>query len=114
MLFHCFCVEGVIGGKFLKRGRVKKPGQELFKSEMSEYFTAQDLYVGARLDLNNQPFQLLDADEFTFNYMEQHADEVTQKKKTLIKTVLHRNFIEITSSMFLYYVVPEGEYWHHY
>ncbi|KAL0185169.1 hypothetical protein M9458_020866, partial [Cirrhinus mrigala] len=52
-----------------------KPGQELFKSEMSEYFTAQDLYVGARLDLNNQPFQLLDADEFTFNYMEQHADE---------------------------------------
>uniref|UniRef100_A0A8C2GV47 EF-hand domain-containing family member C2 n=1 Tax=Cyprinus carpio TaxID=7962 RepID=A0A8C2GV47_CYPCA len=66
---------GVIGGKFLKRGQVKKPGQELFKSEMSEYFTAQDLYVGARLDLNNQPFQLLDADEFTFSYMEQHADE---------------------------------------
>uniref|UniRef100_A0A8C2L9R5 EF-hand domain-containing family member C2 n=1 Tax=Cyprinus carpio TaxID=7962 RepID=A0A8C2L9R5_CYPCA len=66
---------GVIGGKFLKRGQVKKPGQELFKSEMSEYFKAQDLYVGARLDLNNQPFQLLDADEFTFSYMEQHADE---------------------------------------
>ncbi|XP_016429441.1 EF-hand domain-containing family member C2-like [Sinocyclocheilus rhinocerous] len=66
---------GVIGGTFLKRGRVKKPGQELYKSEVSEYFTAQDLYVGARLDLNNQPFQLLDADEFTFDYMEQHADE---------------------------------------
>ncbi|XDV30268.1 hypothetical protein PO909_033222 [Leuciscus waleckii] len=66
---------GVIGGKFLERGRVKKPGQELLKSEKSEYFTAQDLYVGARVDLNNQPFQLLDADEFTFNYMEQHADE---------------------------------------
>ncbi|XP_039532156.1 EF-hand domain-containing family member C2 isoform X2 [Pimephales promelas] len=66
---------GLIGGKFLERGRVKKPGQELFKSEKSEYYTAQDLYVGARVDLNNQPFQLLDADEFTFNYMEQHADE---------------------------------------
>lgn len=72
----------MIGGKFLERGRVKKPGQELFKSEKSEYFTAQDLYVGARVDLNNQPFQLLDADEFTFNYMEQHADEVMHKKKS--------------------------------
>ncbi|NP_001296746.1 EF-hand domain-containing family member C2 [Danio rerio] len=66
---------GVIGGKFLERGRVKKPGQELFKSEMSEYFTAQDLYVGAHLLLNSQPFQLVDADDFTFSYMEQHADE---------------------------------------
>lgn len=83
----------MIGGKFLKRGQVKKPGQELFKSEVSKYFTAQDLYVGARLDLNNQPFQLLDADEFTFSYMEQHADEVTHKNhivsSVLIKTSFH-------------------------
>nr|XP_033472943.1 EF-hand domain-containing family member C2 [Epinephelus lanceolatus] len=66
---------GVLGGKFLERGRVKKPGQELFKSELSEYFTAQDLYVGATLCLNNKNFQLLDADEYTLNYMEQHAEE---------------------------------------
>ncbi|XP_070771058.1 EF-hand domain-containing family member C2 [Enoplosus armatus] len=66
---------GVLGGKFLKRGRVKKPGQELFKSELSAYFTAQDLYVGATLSLNNNYFQLLDADEYTLNYTEQHAEE---------------------------------------
>uniref|UniRef100_A0A671QVC3 EF-hand domain-containing family member C2 n=1 Tax=Sinocyclocheilus anshuiensis TaxID=1608454 RepID=A0A671QVC3_9TELE len=78
---------GVIGGKFLKRGRVKKPGQELYKSEVSEYFTAQDLYVGARLDLNNQPFQLLDADEFTFDYLEQHADEFL---KANINTIISK------------------------
>ncbi|KAE8299783.1 EF-hand domain-containing family member C2 [Larimichthys crocea] len=66
---------GVLGGKFLQRGRIKKPGQELFKSELSEYFTAQDLYVGVTLCLNNKHFQLLDADEYTFNYMEQHAEE---------------------------------------
>ncbi|TRY94015.1 hypothetical protein DNTS_029585 [Danionella cerebrum] len=66
---------GVIGGRFLERGKVKKPGQELFKSEMSEYFSAQDLYVGAHLDLNSWPFQVLDADEFTLSFMEQHADE---------------------------------------
>ncbi|XP_034144941.1 EF-hand domain-containing family member C2 isoform X2 [Esox lucius] len=66
---------GVLGGRFLERGRVKKPGQELFKSEMSQYFSAQDLYVGARITLNNQDFQLLDADEYVFNYMERHSDE---------------------------------------
>ncbi|XP_069568135.1 EF-hand domain-containing family member C2 isoform X1 [Brachyistius frenatus] len=66
---------GVVDGKFLERGRVKKPGQEVFKSKPSEYFTAQDLYVGASLCLNSRNFELLDADEYTFNYMEQHAEE---------------------------------------
>lgn len=70
---------GVLGGKFLERGRVKKPGQELFKSQLSQYFTAQDLYVGATLCLNSINFQLLDADEYTFKYMEQHAEEVRRK-----------------------------------
>lgn len=71
----------MLGGKFLERGRVKKPGQELFKSELSEYFTAQDLFVGATLCLNNKNFQLLDADEYTLNYMEQHAVEVGREMK---------------------------------
>ncbi|XP_061917651.1 EF-hand domain-containing family member C2 isoform X1 [Entelurus aequoreus] len=66
---------GVLGGMFLARGRVKKPGQELFKSEPSEYFTAHDLYVGAAICLNNRQFQLLDADEYTFNYFEKHAEQ---------------------------------------
>ncbi|KAK7882331.1 hypothetical protein WMY93_028505 [Mugilogobius chulae] len=66
---------GLLGGKFLERGRVKKPGQELYKSELSKYFTAQDFYVGAVLCLNNQNFQLTEADEYTFKYMEKHAEE---------------------------------------
>ncbi|XP_075960506.1 EF-hand domain-containing family member C2 [Anarhichas minor] len=66
---------GMLTGKFLQRGRVKKPGQELFKSEMSEYFKAQDLYVGATLSFSGMHFQVLDADEYTLNYMEQHAEE---------------------------------------
>ncbi|KAM4730859.1 EF-hand domain-containing family member C2 isoform 2-T2 [Anableps anableps] len=66
---------GLLGGKFLKRQRIRKPGQELFKSEPFEYFTAQDLYVGAIVCLNGVNFQLLDADNYTLNYMEQHAEE---------------------------------------
>lgn len=73
----------MIGGKFLERSQVKKPGQEIFKSEMSEYYKAQDLYVGAKLHINNQPFQLVDADEYAFNYMEQHAEEVSHFQPSL-------------------------------
>uniref|UniRef100_A0A7N6BAF0 EF-hand domain-containing family member C2 n=1 Tax=Anabas testudineus TaxID=64144 RepID=A0A7N6BAF0_ANATE len=79
---------GVIGGKFLERGRVKKPGQELFKSELSEYFTAQDLYVGATLCLNSKDFQLLDADEYTLKYMEQHAEEFPKSNVGIVLSKL--------------------------
>nr|XP_023656606.1 EF-hand domain-containing family member C2 [Paramormyrops kingsleyae] len=66
---------GVTGGKFLERRRVKKPDQELLKGEASECFGAQDLYVGAQLCLHQYEFQLVDADEFTLNHMEEHAKE---------------------------------------
>ncbi|XP_066562925.1 EF-hand domain-containing family member C2 isoform X2 [Amia ocellicauda] len=66
---------GMVGGKFLERGRIKKPGQEQFQSDLSQYFKAQDLYVGARVIFNTQEFQLVDADEYAFHYMEQHAEE---------------------------------------
>ncbi|NXS53837.1 EFHC2 protein, partial [Brachypteracias leptosomus] len=66
---------GILGGKFLERGRIKKPGQELFKSEPSEYFQAQDLFIGARVCFHGHNFLLVDADEYTFNYMEKHANE---------------------------------------
>ena len=66
----------------MERGRIKKPGQEIFKSEMSEYFTASDLFVGAKVVFNNFDFVITDADEYAFRYMEQHADEV-------ITSILH-------------------------
>ncbi|XP_068772156.1 EF-hand domain-containing family member C2 isoform X6 [Struthio camelus] len=66
---------GILGGKFLERGRIKKPGQELFKSEPSEYFKAQNLFVGARVCFHGHNFLLVDADEYAFNYMEKHANE---------------------------------------
>lgn len=61
---------------FLKRVRVKKPGQEVFKSEFSEYIKAEELYVGAKVDVNGYLFLLVNADEYTLNYMERHSDKV--------------------------------------
>lgn len=62
----------------MERGRIKKPGQELLKSEPSEYFKAQDLFVGAEVCFHGHNFLLVGADEYTFNYMEKHANEVKQ------------------------------------
>ncbi|XP_061547893.1 LOW QUALITY PROTEIN: EF-hand domain-containing family member C2 [Phycodurus eques] len=62
-------------GVFLSRRRVKKPGREWFKKEPCRYFGAPDLHVGATLGLNERRFRLLDADEYTLDYMERHAEQ---------------------------------------
>ncbi|XP_040122081.1 EF-hand domain-containing family member C2 [Oryx dammah] len=66
---------GYTGGMFLKRVRVKKPGQEVFKSEFSEYIKAEELYVGAKVNVNGYLFLLVNADEYTLNYMERHSNK---------------------------------------
>ena len=35
------------------------------------------MYIGAVLELNKFKFELIDADEYTYMYLEKHADEVT-------------------------------------
>lgn len=66
---------GTIGGKFLERGRVKKPNQPSFSTQLSEYYNAKDLYVGAVVEFNKHRFMLIDADEYAYNYMERHSSE---------------------------------------
>ncbi|XP_012585733.1 PREDICTED: EF-hand domain-containing family member C2 [Condylura cristata] len=66
---------GYTGGMFLKRIRVKRPGQEVFKSELSEYIQVEELYVGAKVNVNGYIFLLLNADEYTLNYMENNTDK---------------------------------------
>lgn len=59
---------GIIGNKFLER-------QQVFKPKSTEIFTCSDAWVGAVLEMHKRVFQLIDADEFTLKYMEQHADQ---------------------------------------
>lgn len=66
---------GIIGGKFLERCRIKKPNQPLYSTQMSEYYLAKDLFVGAHVDFNSHRFILIDADEYAFRYMENNAPE---------------------------------------
>ena len=73
-----FVLLGIIGGKFLERGRVKKPNQELFSTKLSEYYQASDLFVGTTVEFNRFRFMLIDADEYAYNYMERHCEEVSE------------------------------------
>lgn len=54
---------GIMGGKFLERGRV-------FKYDLDEIYNYCDLYVGAVLHIHHRGFELLEADEYTYTYME--------------------------------------------
>ncbi|XP_044091372.1 EF-hand domain-containing family member C2 isoform X3 [Neovison vison] len=75
---------GITGGKFLKRTRVKKPGQEVFKSELSEYIKAEELYIGAKVNVNGYLFLLLNADKYTLNFMEANSDKFPMSSIELI------------------------------
>ncbi|XP_059535806.1 EF-hand domain-containing family member C2 [Myotis daubentonii] len=66
---------GYTGGLFLKRIRVKRPGQEFFKSELSEYIQPEELYIGATINMNGYLFTLLNADEYTLKFMEENSDK---------------------------------------
>jgi len=54
---------GIVCGKFLERQRVYKPQTE-------DIYTYQDLFVGCRVEVHRREFQLLEGDEYTYQYME--------------------------------------------
>ncbi len=57
---------GMVGGKFLARGRLKNPatGREFFPSEF---------FVGARLVIKGHRFEIVEADSFSLRHMESNS-----------------------------------------
>ncbi|KAJ3101076.1 EF-hand domain-containing member C2 [Phlyctochytrium planicorne] len=55
---------GIIGGKFLEKQLIRKPGSE-------EHYGPQDFYIGAVLTFYQHPFVITDADEYAIKFMEQ-------------------------------------------
>merc|ERR1712159_201818 len=56
---------GIMGGKWMERSRVKNPN-----STDGEMYKAKDMAVGAMLEFRKHRFVLIEADEYTLNYME--------------------------------------------
>jgi len=53
---------GFVGGKFLERCRIMNPATQ-------QWFKAEDLKVGANLNINKYDFELIEADNFTLEFM---------------------------------------------
>lgn len=62
VILKSFRNSGIVGGKFLERRRIIKPD--------GSYYEAKDFYVGAVIEVYNHRFELHDADDYAFNYME--------------------------------------------
>lgn len=63
---------GVIGGKFLERTRVSKPGS---RTDAPEYYGPQDFYINATIEIFNHRFIITNADAYVLKYMEEHAHQ---------------------------------------
>lgn len=60
---------GFPGGKFLERGIVTKDGEAT-----GARYSGSDFFVGAKIRVYNRIFQLVEADGFTLNHMEQNPE----------------------------------------
>lgn len=81
---------GIAGGKFLERSQIKKPDQPLNNVTLSEYYKAQDLFIGQKVNFNTHKFTIIDADEYTFKYMESHPDEFPKSNLKTLVGQLHK------------------------
>jgi Ca2+-binding EF-hand superfamily protein len=74
---------GMVSGKFLERQRIKK-GPAARGASLPEYYSAADMYVGARVTANAHTFVLLETDEFSLGVMESRPAEFPRSDLQLI------------------------------
>ena len=55
---------GVIGGKFLERGRAPLPNQQKFSATKTQYYSSADFYIGAKVIINRTSFVIVGADDY--------------------------------------------------
>ena len=58
---------GIIGGKFLERTRVCKPGSQI---DSPEFYTPADFSIGAVIEIFKHRFKITDVDEYVLKYLE--------------------------------------------
>ena len=63
---------GVIGGKFLERTRVPKPGSSV---DNPEFYHPNDFSIGATVIVFNHKFVITDVDKYVVRYMEEHSGD---------------------------------------
>ncbi|XP_070705893.1 EF-hand domain-containing protein 1 [Pempheris klunzingeri] len=64
---------GVIGGKFLEKTRVPKPGSTV---ESPEFYSPADLAIGATVEVFSHRFVLIDADHYVLKYLQSNSSQI--------------------------------------
>uniref|UniRef100_A0A668ADW0 EF-hand domain (C-terminal) containing 1 n=1 Tax=Myripristis murdjan TaxID=586833 RepID=A0A668ADW0_9TELE len=67
---------GIIGGKFLEKTRIPKPGSTV---ENPEFYSPADFAVGATIEVFSHRFVLTDADHYVLKYLESVSDQIPCK-----------------------------------
>jgi len=78
---------GIIGGKFLERTRVCKPGSLV---DSPDFYTPADFSIGAVIEIYKHRFKITDVDEYVLKYLESFpgkfpADTINSIRKKLGK-----------------------------
>ncbi|XP_008498041.2 EF-hand domain-containing protein 1 [Calypte anna] len=63
---------GIIGGKYLRKTRVAKPGST---ADNVTYYGPSDFAIGATIEVFGHRFIIIGADEFVLKYMESNAEQ---------------------------------------
>ncbi|XP_056336633.1 EF-hand domain-containing protein 1 [Danio aesculapii] len=66
---------GIIGGKFLEKTRIPKPGST---AEKPEYYQPADLCVGATVEVFGHRFVVTDADRFVLSFLESQSHQTPE------------------------------------
>lgn len=86
---------GIIGGKFLERTRVCKPGSQI---DSPEFFTPADFSVGAVVEILKHRFVITDVDEYVLKYLESFPGKFPLSTINSIRVKLGKETIPITNN----------------
>lgn len=71
-------------GCFLSETLVKKPGQEMNQNDPL-YYTPEDFFIGAKINIFNHRFIIEDADLFVYKYIQANSDKFNSSIKQNMK-----------------------------
>ena len=72
---YYLCSGDGLSGKFLERTQALRKGSTLYDVDGPKYLVSTDFQIGACVEINHYKFTLLEADEYTYHFMEKRTKE---------------------------------------
>ncbi|XP_019909313.2 EF-hand domain-containing protein 1 isoform X2 [Esox lucius] len=85
---------GIIGGRFLEKTRIPKPGST---TEKPEFYGPGDFAIGATVEVFRHRFVLTNADRYVLTYLESISDQIPSQTLTSLRQSLGLADQEVTT-----------------